>query len=132
MKPDQLLSFAIKQPVQIYTVLIADDWGTANAGSPCEQITKDANTLQEITSATGGHDYLSPNSQGGVDSIATEVARALKTQYLIGYKSTNTAMNGKRRGVKVKLNLPEGSPKLKAWTKSAYYAAKEKPPKPSN
>ena len=63
--------------------------------------------------------------------IATEIARALKTQFLIGYKSTNTAKDGKRRGVKVKVNPPDGSPKLKVWTKAGYYAPKEKAPKTS-
>jgi len=132
MKPDQLLAFAMKQPVQIYSMMITDDWGTANAGAPCEQIPKDASNLGDLASSTGGHDYLASNSQGGVDVIATEIARALKTQFLIGYKSTNTAKDGKRRGVKVKVNPPEGSPKLKVWTKSAYYAPKEKAPKTSN
>ena len=118
MKPDQLLAFAMKQPVQIYSMMITDDWGTANAGMPCEQIPKDASNLGDLASATGGHDYLASNSQGGVDAIATEIARALKTQFLIGYKSTNTATDGKRRGVKVKVNPPDGSPKLKVWTKA--------------
>jgi len=132
MKPDQLLAFAIKQPVQIYSMMITDDWGTANAGTPCEQIPKDASNLEELASNTGGRDFLASNSQGGVNAIATEIARALKTQFLIGYKSTNTAKDGKRRGVKIKVNPPEGSPKLKVWTKSGYYASKEKAPKTSN
>jgi Ca-activated chloride channel family protein len=132
MKPDQLLSFAIKQSVQIYSMMITDDWGTANAGTPCEQIPKDASNLEELASNTGGRDFLASNSEGGVNAIAGEVARALKTQFLIGYKSTNTAKDGKRRGVKVKVNPPEGSPKLKVWTKAAYHAAKEKGPKTSN
>jgi len=127
MKPDQLLAFAIRQQVQIYSMMIVDDWGTANAGAPCEQIPKDASNLGDLASSTGGKDYLASNSQGGVNSIATEVARALKTQYLIGYKSTNAAKDGKRRGVKVKLNPPDGSPKLKVWTRSSYVAPKEKP-----
>jgi len=132
MKPDQLLSFAIKQSVQIYSLMITDDWGTANAGTPCEQIPKDASNLEELASNTGGRDFLASNSEGGVNAIASEVARALKTQFLIGYKSTNAAKDGKRRGVKVKVNPPDGSPKLKVWTKSAYYAPKEKAPKTSN
>jgi Ca-activated chloride channel family protein len=125
--PEKLLAFAMKQPVQIYSMLIADDWGTAaDGGTACNQIPADENTLDELAGATGGHAYLAPNAQGGVDAIATEVARALKTQFLIGYKSTNAAMDGHRRGVKVKVNPPEGSPKLKVWTKSAYYAPKKK------
>jgi len=132
MKIEQLLSFAMKQPVQIYSMMIADDWGTANGGVPCDQIATDENNLDLLAGNTGGHAYLAPNSQGGVDAIATEIARALKTQFLIGYQPTNAATDGKRRSVKVKVNPPDGSPKLKVWTKSGYYAPKEKSPKPSN
>jgi len=132
MKPDQLLAFAIKQSVQIYSMMITDDWGTANAGTPCEQIPKDASNLEELASNTGGRDFLASNSEGGVNAVAAEVARALKTQFLIGYKSTNTAKDGKRRGVKIKVNPPEGAPKLKVWTKAGYYAPKEKSPKTTN
>jgi hypothetical protein len=105
-------------------MLITDDWGTANAGVPCEQIAKDASNLAELAGATGGRDYLASNSLGGVDAIATEIAHALKTQFLIGYKSTNTALDGKRRGVKIKVNPPDGAPKLKVWTRTGYYAPK--------
>ena len=128
LKGDQLLNFAIKQPVQIYSLLITDDWGTANNGSPCDQIPKDANELQELASNTGGKDYISPNAQGGLAVQALEIARGLKTQYLVGYKSTNAAKDGKRRGVKVKVESPDPSLKLKVWTKSGYYATKEKAP----
>ena len=60
--------------------------------------------------------------------LALEIGRGLKTQYLVGYKSTNAAKDGKRRGVKVKVESPDPALKLKAWTKSGYYAAKEKAP----
>lgn len=132
MKSEQLLGFAVKQPVQIYSAMIAEDWTMSNGGNPCDQQSIDANNLDELASSTGGHAYLAGNSQGSIDSIATEIARALKTQFLIGYKSTNTTMDGHRRGVKVKVNPPEGSPKLKVWTKNSYYARKEKPTKAGN
>jgi VWFA-related protein len=131
MKNEGLLSFAIKQPVQIYSILMADDWGTANNGNPCDQIAKDVNNLDELAGSTGGKEFLSSNSEGAVNAIAREIASALKTQYLVGFKSTDTAMDGKRRGIKVKVNPPDGSPKLKVWTKSAYYPPKIKAPKPA-
>jgi Ca-activated chloride channel homolog len=126
MKNEGLLAFALKQPVQIYSIMMTDDWGIANNGMPCEQIAKDVNNLDELASSTGGKEFLAPNSEGGVNAIAREIAFALKTQYLIGFKSTDTAKDGKRRGVKVKVNPPAGSPKLKVWTKNAYYPPKIK------
>jgi len=129
MKNEELLAFALKQPVQIYSVMMTDDSGTANNGNACDQIGKDINNLDELASSTGGKEYLSPNSEGGVNAIVREIASALKTQYLIGFKSIDTAKDGKRRGIKVKVNPPEGSPKLKVWAKNAYYPPKEKEPK---
>jgi len=131
MKNEGLLAFAIKQPVQIYSILMTDDWGIANNGNPCLQISKDVNNLDELAGSTGGKEYLAPNSEGGVNAVAREIAFALKTQYLIGFKSTDTAKDGKRRGIKVKVNPPADSPKLKVWTKNAYYPPKEKSPKPA-
>jgi hypothetical protein len=46
-------------------------------------------------------------------------------QYLIGYRSTNNAKDGKWRTLKVSVESPENGPKLKARVKRGYYAAKE-------
>jgi len=113
MKNEGLLAFALKQPVQIYSIMMTDDWGTANNGNPCDQISKDVNNLDELAGSTGGKEFLSPNAEGAVNAIAREIAFALKTQYLIGFRSTDTAKDGKRRGIKVKVEPTAGSPKLK-------------------
>ena len=84
-----------------------------------------SNTLDLLASVTGGQAIVSADSSFLVEAIASELAQALKTQYLVGYKSTNTAKDGHRRGVKVKVSSPPGSPKLTVWTKSGYYAQKE-------
>jgi hypothetical protein len=73
---------------------------------------------------TGGRMSNAPNAARGVEALMAEIARGLKTQYLIGFKSTRPEHDGKRRGVKVKVAAPETSPKLTAWTKSAYYTRK--------
>ena len=109
---DQLVNYAIKQPVQVYSI----DMGGATAV---------ANELDLLAGVTGGQATLSGASSFTIEAICAELAQALKTQYLIGYRSTNTAKDGKRRGVKVKISSPAGSPKLTVWTRSGYYAAKE-------
>jgi len=109
---DQLVNYAIKQPVQVYSL----DLGGGTAAS---------NTLDLLASVTGGQAIVSADSSFLIEAIASELAQALKTQYLIGYKSTNTAKDGHRRGVKVKVSSPPGSPKLSVWTKSGYYSQKE-------
>ena len=115
---DQLVNYSIKQPVQVYAI----DMGGGVAAS---------NTLDLLANVTGGRAYVSTDSSFLVENIATELARALKTQYLIGYKSTNTKMDGHRRGVKVKVRPASESQKLTVWTKSGYYSKKEKEQKDS-
>jgi VWFA-related protein len=115
---DQLVNYAIKQPVQVYPI----DMGGGVAAS---------NTLDLLASVTGGRAYVSTDSAFLVENIAAELARALKTQYLIGYKSTNTKKDGHRRGVKVKVRPASESQKLTVWTKSGYYSQKVKESKDS-
>jgi len=109
---DQLLNYAIKQPVQVYSI----DMG---GGVPASL------TLDLLANATGGQYNVSGDNAFVLENIASELARALKTQYLIGYKSTNTKMDGHRRGVKVKVRPASESQKLTVWTKSGYYSKKE-------
>ena len=109
---DQIVNYAIKQPVQIYSI----DLGGGTAAS---------NALDLLAGVSGGQAIVSGTSSFLVEAQASELASALKTQYLIGYKSTNTAKDGHRRGVKVKVSSPPGSPKLTVWTKSGYYSQKE-------
>jgi len=116
---DQLVNYSIKQPVQVYAI----DMGGGVAAS---------NTLDLLANVTGGRAYVSTDSSFLVENIAVELARALKTQYLIGYKSTNTKMDGHRRGVKVKVRPSSEDQKLSVWTKSGYYSKKEKESKSGN
>jgi Ca-activated chloride channel family protein len=118
---DMLKSFALKQNVQIYSLFVVDQVEDAES----EFVNRDAIVLGDLAFMTGGRVTNAPNAARGVEALTAEVARGLKTQYLVGFKSTRLEHDGKRRGVKVKVNAPEGSPKLNAWTKSAYYARKD-------
>jgi len=109
---DQLINYAVKQPVQVYSIQMGGG-------------TEEANVLDLMASVTGGQSTLAGASSFLLEKICADLAQALKTQYLIGYKSTNTAKDGHRRGVKVKVSSPPGSPKLTVWTKSGYYSQKE-------
>ena len=118
----KLIAYAFKQSVQIYTLFVVD----TIEDDVSEFVHRDANLLADLASITGGQMSQAPNSARGVEALAAEVARGLKTQYLVGYKSTDTARDGKRRGVRVKVNSAEGQPRLNAWTKAAYYAPKDR------
>jgi hypothetical protein len=111
MTDDQLINFAMKQPVQVYSIQLG--------GTPVV-----ANLLDLLSGVTGGRANLSSASSFQVEAMCNEFALAVKTQYLIGYKSTNTETNGHRRGVKVKVTPPDGSSKLSVWTVAGYYGPK--------
>lgn len=118
---DMLREIARKGNAQVYPILIVDDIADADS----EFVHRDAVVMNDVALLTGGRMYNGPNSARGVEALMAEIARGLKTQYIVGFKSTREPQDGKRRGVKVKVNSPEGSPKLTAWTKSAYWTRKE-------
>jgi Ca-activated chloride channel family protein len=62
-----------------------------------------------------------------MEKLTAGIARGLETQYLIGYRSTNSATDGKWRRMRIQLDSPPGAPKLTVWTRSGYYADKIKP-----
>jgi Ca-activated chloride channel family protein len=118
----QLIAHALKQPVQIYSLFVVD----AVEDEESEFVHRDANLLNDLAMVTGGRMSNAPNGARGVEALAAEVARGLKTQYIVGYRPTDMVRDGKRRGVRVRVNSPEGQPKLNVWTKAAYYAPKER------
>jgi VWFA-related protein len=121
-KEDVLKAFAMKQNVQIYTLFIADNITDADS----EMVHRDGIVLSDLAAMTGGRMYTSPNAARGVEAQMAELARGLKTQYQVGFKSTRPAHDGKRRGLKVRINPADGSQKLSVWTKAGYYAPKDK------
>ena len=74
--------------------------------------------LNDLSLATGGESF-SPKEVSEVDRIAHVVARDIRNQYTITYSSTNSAMDGSFRAIKVNENAP-GKPV--ARTRSGYYA----------
>jgi len=112
-----LKSFALKQNVEIYSLFVADTVEDEDS----EFVHRDGIVLSDLATMTGGRMYNAPNSARTVEATMAEIARGLKTQYLVGFKSPRLP-DGKRRGVKVKIDSPEGAPKLNVWTKAGYYA----------
>jgi Ca-activated chloride channel homolog len=81
-------------------------------------------TLAEITDVTGGRTFTidNPNELG---DVATKIGIELRNQYVLGYRPTKVAHDGKWRKVKVKLAPPKGLPPLTVYAKTGYYAPSE-------
>jgi len=76
--------------------------------------------LEQIAEKTGGAAFF-PRSLKEVDNIASIVAEDIRTQYTIGYHSTNPPSNGGYRTVHVDAVGPKNQ-KLKVRTRSGYLA----------
>jgi len=80
--------------------------------------------LNEISDVTGGRMFRIDDSNELTD-VATKIGVELRNQYVIGYRPTNAARDGKWRKVKVKLVPPKGLPPLTVHAKTGYYAPTE-------
>ena len=83
-----------------------------------ERVAKRA--LQLMSEETGGIAYF-PRSLDDVDSIAAEVARDIRSQYLIGYNPTKPESEGGYRTIKVLAHEPGNRKDLNVRTRSGYY-----------
>jgi VWFA-related protein len=75
--------------------------------------------LETLAASTGGVAFF-PQTLGEVDDITRSIAHAVRSQYGIGYKSTNPRATGYRR-IQVDARAP-GYGKLTVLTRSGYYA----------
>ncbi|MGA8672828.1 MAG: VWA domain-containing protein [Terracidiphilus sp.] len=76
--------------------------------------------LESLSDETGGIAYF-PKSLADVDNIADEVARDIRNQYVVDYRSTKSASLGGYRTVHVEVKAPNHD-KLIVRTKKGYYA----------
>jgi len=78
--------------------------------------------LGDLAEMTGGHSYRA--SIDDLQEVCEKIALELKSQYVIGYESTNTNKDGKYRNLRVRVNPPAGMGKLAVRTRKGYFAAK--------
>jgi Ca-activated chloride channel homolog len=80
--------------------------------------------LNEISDVTGGRMFRVEDVNELAD-VATKIGVELRNQYVLGYRPTNAARDGKWRKIKVKLVPPKGLPPLTVHAKTGYYAPTE-------
>jgi len=104
--------------VQIYAIGIYDHF------FPTEEELLGPQLLSDITELTGGRAFSIDNPNDLVD-VATKIGVELRNQYVLGYRPTNPACDGKWHKVRVKLVPPKGLPPLRVYAKAGYYANSE-------
>jgi VWFA-related protein len=76
--------------------------------------------LEALSQKTGGTAYF-PTDVQEVDSITRTIASAIRSQYVIGYKSSSTAKGHTFHGIEVQAYDP-GRRKLRVQTRNGYYS----------
>ena len=103
--------------VQVYAIGIYDPSG--NRATPEE--VSGPSLLGDLTDMTGGRTFPVANLNDLPD-IAIKISMELRNQYVLGYKPSNRAHDGKWRKLKIKLRPPKGLPPLNVYAKSGYLA----------
>ena len=110
--PSEVREFAKESDVQIYGIGEEGNLGYGRS------------EIQNIVSITGGRAFF-PNTFNELDYYIDFVHAELRNQYVLGYTPTNKAHDGKWRRIHVKLDAPQGLPKLIIHAKEGYYAPKD-------
>lgn len=76
--------------------------------------------IAEIVRLTGGRAFF-PNNFKQLDYFCDLIHTELRNQYVLGYTPTDRTFNGEWRKIKVRLDPPEGMPKLKVRAKEGYF-----------
>lgn len=104
--------------VQIYAI------GIYESAPPTPEERNGPALLTDISEVTGGRTFSIENASELAD-VASKIGVELRNQYVIGYRPTNPAHDGKWRKIKVKLVPPKGLPPLHVYAKTGYYAPQQ-------
>lgn len=108
--------FCEEADTQIYSIgLFEPD------GGPTPEEQNGPALLMDLAQITGGREFK-VHTLNDLPDIATKIGMELRNQYVLGYRSSNTARDGKWRKIKVKLRPPKGLPPLTVYAKTGYYA----------
>jgi Ca-activated chloride channel family protein len=108
-------NFVKEADVQIYAIGLYDP----NGGYTPEE-REGPFLLNDLTTMTGGRTFA-VRQVGELPDIASKISMELRNQYVLGYRPTDRAHDGKWRKIKVKLRPPKGLPPLSVFAKSGYF-----------
>lgn len=114
----QVLSLLAESNVQTYAFGIFDDI------SRTKEERAGPDLLAAMTNAAGGR-TLAIRSLKKIGQAASELSVELHSQYLIAYRPTNLAHNGKWHRIRVKVTPPQNGRRLHIYAKEGYYAPGE-------
>jgi Ca-activated chloride channel homolog len=108
--------FVQEADVQIYAIGLYEP-----DGGPTPEEREGPALLQSLTQMTGGRTFA-VHSLDELPDIATKISMELRNQYVVGYRPSDRAHDGKWRKIKVKLRPPKGLPPLNVYARTGYFA----------
>jgi len=103
---------------QLYAIGIFDP--LRNRSQTIEEL-NGPSLLSEVTEMTGGRVFAVENLNELPD-VATKISLELRNQYVLGYRPSNKAHDGRWRKIKIKMRAPRGLPPLSVYSKTGYYS----------
>ena len=110
-------SFVKEADVQIYGIGIFEEYACQRSPEEC----RGPGLLGDLTSMTGGRTFV-VSRLADLPDIASKISMELRNQYVLGYRPSGRAHDGKWRKIKVKIRPPKGLPPLTVYAKSGYFA----------
>jgi Ca-activated chloride channel family protein len=131
-KKEQLFAKLREEDVQIFVIGFVNELEKDNGGLIKKSSREEAmNFINRLAKETGGRAFF-PNSLSELPSIANEIIRDLRTQYIVSYNPTNKVRDGSFRSIRVAVAEGTGGEKRIALTRSGRIAPKEGQATPTN
>jgi VWFA-related protein len=123
VKEKEVMEAIKENEVQVYLVGFVDEDGEKSlfGKSPAK---KAKDLLSRLADDSGGKAYF-PQDVSEIPAIAAQIAKDLRTQYVVSYYPSNDNRDGTFRTIQVNVNS-QSSRKLIARTRRGYYARNEK------
>ncbi|HVN82532.1 MAG TPA: VWA domain-containing protein [Terriglobia bacterium] len=96
--------------------------GILSPGLPDENLAFSvSDLLTEMADTTGGTAYF-PGSASDLPTMCEQIAREIKSEYVLGYTPSNNTRDGRWRKIKVRVHAPKENHSLSIHAKRGYYA----------
>ena len=132
VKEKEVIEAIKENEVQLYLVGFVDEDAEGGGLFRKSDAKKARDLLSRLAEDSGGRVFF-PKEISEMPAIADQIAKDLRTQYIVSYAPSNSVKDGTFRTVKVNINQ-KGSRKLFARTRQGYYARdpKSQPPAVGN
>ncbi|MGI8786563.1 MAG: VWA domain-containing protein [Pyrinomonadaceae bacterium] len=129
-KEQQLFELLKESDVQIYTIGFVGELDKEGGFISKSPQGKAKALLERLATETGGKSYF-PIDVGELNNIAGDIARELRTQYVISYTPTNDKKDGSFRNIKVSVADGPNKQKRIAVTRTGRVAVNDKTTAPT-